>query len=45
MTLETALHATVDSLFRGPLPDGIQLDLEASMSYPAMARHANLIRP
>ena len=33
-TLETALHATVASLFRGPLPDGIQLDLEASMSYP-----------
>lgn len=33
-TLEGAMHATVEALFRGPLPDGIQLDLGNSMSYP-----------
>ena len=33
-TLEATLHATVDSLFRGPPPDGIRLDLATSMSYP-----------
>ncbi len=32
--LEVALHATVESLFPGPPPDGIRLDLGDSMSYP-----------
>ena len=32
-TLRAALDATVGSLFQGPSPDGIQLDLRDSMSY------------
>jgi len=36
--LEAALHATVESLFPGPPPDGIRLDLENSMSYPRWIR-------
>ena len=32
--LEAELHATVQTLFRGPPPDGIRLDLGNSMSYP-----------
>lgn len=32
-TLERVLRATAGSLFRGPMPDGLRLDLTASMSY------------
>ena len=33
-TLEPTLRAVIESLFRGPPPDGIRLDLATSMSYP-----------
>ncbi len=33
-SLEETLHGTVGSLFPGPPPDGIRLDLGDSMSYP-----------
>jgi hypothetical protein len=32
-TLDAALHTTAASLFQGPSPEGIQLDLRDSMSY------------